>query len=133
MGGGAYPIWSPDGKWIYFRNSSYEDPFTKGVYRIRSDGSHFEQIIADSIFYDAVLSPDGEWIAYYSGDDLAVYRIRNDGSRKELLANIHPEVTFISWSPPIDKAWDYLILVGISVVFAGVGLGSQQRINKRGI
>ncbi|MCQ3929949.1 MAG: hypothetical protein DPW16_05785 [Chloroflexi bacterium] len=130
----ATPIgWSPDGKWIYFRNSSSEDSFTKGIYRIRSDGSYLEQIIADSILYDAVLSPDGEWIAYYSGDDLAVYRIRNDGSRKELLANTHPEVTFISWSPPINKSWDYLILVGISAIFAGAGLSSQKLINKRGI
>lgn len=130
----ATPIgWSPDGKWIYFRNSSYEDPFPEAIYRIRNDGSHLEQIVADSILYDAVLSPDGEWIAYYSGDDFAVYRIRNDGSHKELLANIHPEVTYISWSPPINKSWDYLILVGISAIFAGVGLSSQKLINTRGI
>ncbi|MBZ0321241.1 MAG: hypothetical protein K8L91_32805 [Anaerolineae bacterium] len=132
----AVPIsWSSDGEWIVLKDGDFESVASGGIYRITPDGSQFERLTDDNnhIWGDVELSSDGQWIAYGSNFGTELYQIRLDGSEKRLLANVQSEIIFINWSPPIDKSWDYLILVGMGAVLAGVGLSSQRLINKRGI
>jgi Tol biopolymer transport system component len=123
--------WSPDGNWIYLREGDFEDPITKGLYRMQPDGSQLQKITDEVIYYNAVLSPDGEWIAYFDLDEMALYRIRSDGSDKERLAKMHPEVTYISWSPIIDRSWNYFVLLGMGLFFIMAGFLLSVRQQKR--
>ncbi|KNG47794.1 tat pathway signal sequence domain-containing protein [Stemphylium lycopersici] len=60
---------SPDGEWVTFTSERNGDG-NSDIYRIRSDGSDLEQIIATSSMEDAgTISPDGSKIAYVSTAD----------------------------------------------------------------
>ncbi|KAK8185133.1 hypothetical protein HDK77DRAFT_316062 [Phyllosticta capitalensis] len=92
---------SPDGQWITFTSERSGDG-NSDIYRVRTNGTGLEKLIATPSFEDAgVISPDGKQLAYVSTAngyrsniwvmDLATGEARN-------LTNT-PETTGESWSP----------------------------------
>jgi Tol biopolymer transport system component len=59
----AGPLWSPDGKQVYYSNRS-------GIHRKAADGSGEEELLMKGGRYDRVrsVSPDGKVLLYGSGD-----------------------------------------------------------------
>ncbi len=79
------------GEWIYYEAASSklsgEDEvyFTKGIYRLKTDGSQKQQICADYV-RDMVVQ--GNWIYYCNDSDGGrLYRIRTDGSERTKLSD----------------------------------------------
>lgn len=73
---GHAPVWSPDGRWIVFR----DDRNLEGIddlYRIRPDGSREQRIDAG---HSPAFSPDGQLLAFIAAT-----------------ANGEPEVRMVSW------------------------------------
>jgi len=69
------------GDWVYYIDHS--EYFDRGyIYRMHLDGSNPELLSSDFAMYMNVL---GEWIYYYSSH--IIYRMRFDGSAKELICN----------------------------------------------
>jgi len=89
------PLWSPDGQWIVFV-SKRDGPC--GIYRVRPDGTD-QQCFTAKPAYDKYLqwSPDHQWIAYVTYN-WEVYRMRADGSERQLLANLR-WATNVTWLP----------------------------------
>ena len=60
-----FPVWSPDGQWIYYGSTSSE----VGIFRKRTDGSGTEELVLaarDSVMMNPYsISPDGRFIAYH--------------------------------------------------------------------
>jgi TolB protein len=40
----GWPVWSPDGRWIYFTSNRGQPPNTGQIFRMRPDGSNVEQL-----------------------------------------------------------------------------------------
>jgi len=59
-----YPVWSPDGRYVYFTSSRGGK---WGIYRKRSDGSGDEDLVMESEVETDVysVSPDGRFLAYH--------------------------------------------------------------------
>ena len=65
----ASPVWSPDGKWIYYR--IFVQANTSSIVRRASDGTGTEETVLSIPGFTAVpasLSPDGKYLAYLQGD-----------------------------------------------------------------
>jgi Tol biopolymer transport system component len=77
------PIWSPDGKWIYYcsiRSGQRE------IWRIPANGSTPQQVTRHGGF-DVVFSPDQRWI-YYSrlrASSTSIWRMSTDGGEEQML------------------------------------------------
>jgi len=90
------PTWSPDGKYIFFtskRMNNYEiysyNLYTDGLNRLTT---------SDGMERFPSASPDGKWIACYSGRNLVVFSIH--GSEVRVTAHdVRPDAEGPSWSP----------------------------------
>ncbi|HEY2018628.1 MAG TPA: protein kinase [Bryobacteraceae bacterium] len=76
-----YPVWTPDGRNIVFRNVNSPAP---GLYRIRSDGSGQAQRLTDGKLADIPysISPDGKHLAVFrngAGADLDIFTLPFEG------------------------------------------------------
>ena len=86
-GSSAYPIASPDGRWIAFQSNADGD---FEIYLVNRVGGQLRQLTQnDSWDRLAAWSPDGEWLIYSSdirGDQtFDLYKIRLDGSEAQPL------------------------------------------------
>ena len=85
----GYPCWSPDGEWIAFTDyheSSEEEGVWTAIHVVAAEGGEIRQITseADSVGDGPIaFTPDGEGIAFFSGDD--VKTIPLDGGPPEVL------------------------------------------------
>lgn len=71
------------GNWIYFTVSSGGSSTSKGLYKIRTDGSAHTQLTSDVSGSIGVI---GDWVYYAS--ERALYRVRTDGTQRTLLNNV---------------------------------------------
>jgi TolB protein len=61
------PQYRPDGRWIAF--TRFRSPELSAIYRVRTDGSHLQQLTAYATNASAPdWSPDGNWIIYDTHD-----------------------------------------------------------------
>lgn len=106
------PIFSPDGKWVYFLSTvQSRDKVIREVYRIRLDGSDINRLShTDDDVVDYIISPDGQTIAFalFYVDQLGVrrssiYTIRSDGSDRKQIAEGKGTNWMQSFSP--DGKW----------------------------
>lgn len=90
---GQDPIWSPDGRWVYF-NRHDPDSGEVALHRVRPDGSH-EEIVAEGVG-TLRFSPDGTRIAFVREGGLFI--MAPDGSE---VAGLIPGRTVdgFDWSP----------------------------------
>lgn len=101
---GDHFSWNPDGKQIAFAAATAPDAGPQ-IYIVNADGAGLTQITFDGDYnHQPSWSPDGEWIAFTHGADLAI--VRPDGSD---LTIIHrriggrPCILEPHWSP--DSQW----------------------------
>ena len=110
-----YPIWSPDETriaYIYNQKTSTGDAFDQQweLWAMDSNGKNPHPVIDSiSIMHSPIdWSPNGEWIAFVSFDNLEngtanacgdIYIVRFDGSDLTRLTNLEECATSISWSP----------------------------------
>jgi Tol biopolymer transport system component len=104
----AYPCWSPDGRWVAFTvwHEISEDESYYAIYMIPAEGGEPRQVTSalDSVGGGAIaFSPDGERIAFFSGD--AIKTIPIQGGRPAVLvagvqAGRHSQ---LAWSPDGSK------------------------------
>lgn len=72
--GESHPVFSPDGKWIYFNSNRSEDPDVDlerdDIWRMPSRGGEIEKIRTfDGPSSTFSISPDGQWIAFLGQED----------------------------------------------------------------
>ena len=76
---------APDGYVYFYCYKDYNG--TPGLYRSRYDGSGVEQVVEAEGIWN--INVAGDWIFYrvneFSGDDKTMYRVRTDGTQKELI------------------------------------------------
>ncbi len=72
------------GEWIYFTMSPGIMSKSKGIYKIRTDGSAYTQLANDVGVYN--ISVVGDWVYY--GSEYALYRVKIDGTERMLLNSI---------------------------------------------
>jgi serine/threonine-protein kinase len=88
------PVWSPDGRWIYFHSFRGGK---RGIYRMQADGTgEAEQLLeAESGVPVRDISPDGNYLAYCpgSGNDIDIFLLplAEGGSPQAFLADPHGE------------------------------------------
>ena len=116
--------WSPNGQWLILR--LVQSPY---VYlgRMRIDGSNLEYLNTQNLvdpwgFQERfqTWSPDGEWLIFrrdaFDGD-VALYRMRVDGSGMEQITHVPGNEQFIAWSPhPTSLPWNPVVLLGGGVL-----------------
>ena len=102
------PTWSPSGKHILF--TSDRDGIDD-LYRMNADGTNVRKIFEKwANRLNPTWSPDGRQIAYYRGDEQAIYIASIDGANEERLVNgWHPtwspngtEIAFVSLAENLD-------------------------------
>jgi len=103
-----YPCWSPDGRWVAFTvlHEISGDESYYAIYMIPAEGGEPRQVTSalDSVGGGAIaFSPDGERIAYFSGD--AIKTIPVQGGRPEVQvpgvqSGRHSQ---LAWSPDGKK------------------------------
>jgi Tol biopolymer transport system component len=100
------PVWSPDGKWIYFSRRPMPPNLDDDIMRIRSDGSGTAQFIINSAIaeYQAAISPDGTKLCYtrgpFGGTDADVYVALISGSSNGFdLSDTDLGAYNCTWSP----------------------------------
>ncbi|WP_425861192.1 TolB family protein [Arthrobacter sp. TWP1-1] len=101
------PKWSPDGKWITYNAFAFgDDPFTVGIWVMRSDGSNPRQLTDGAIDVEPVFSPDGKTIAFGRiGEDTpdgsmeSIHVINTDGTGMREVVPPRPALEHPDWSP----------------------------------
>ncbi|MCQ3930901.1 MAG: hypothetical protein DPW16_10625 [Chloroflexi bacterium] len=114
------PVWSPDGKWVYFSNNW-------DIYRVRSDGADLKLLSRggvpglDKLFVKA--SPNGEWISYL-GDVVdsstwELFVMRPDGSELRQLTTSEAGyyIRDYWWSPDGNQLLFHTELIDSSTAF----------------
>ncbi|MHB8410740.1 MAG: winged helix-turn-helix domain-containing protein [Candidatus Acidiferrales bacterium] len=110
----GWPVPDKTGKRVFVYGSDLKEEFV----RYDAKTKHFDPMLHDLQPIDAVSSsPDGQWIAYASSRDYAIWRSRTDGSEPLELTPSGIRALRPRWSPD-----------GKQVVFAGGHLGELTRI-----
>lgn len=103
----ANPVWSPDGKTIYFLSDLRSVSGILEIYSIGVDGSEMKRLTFDKYYdFNLALSPDGRKLAYISGHPKGdiiqrdIYAIMTqNGAELPQLTNDPLYETALSWSP----------------------------------
>jgi TolB protein len=113
------PVWSPDG-----RNLTYDEGHQ--IYILSSDGSN--QTLLDNSWSPA-WSPDGKRVAFVSrnGTSFQIYRVRVDGTEKELLTYSPSPISSLAWSPDGGKIAFLSSTDTIDEIYVMNADGSNQR------
>ncbi len=86
-GDNRYPVWTPDGRKIFFLS---HDPKSPGLYWVRSDGSGEAQRLTDGKFEDVpfTFTPDGNRLAFHrfgaNGSEIWTVPVDGDPERPRL-------------------------------------------------
>lgn len=130
--------WSPDGKQILYAITSPDAySFQRQYFIADADGQNtFPLAPMEQSVYFPDWSPDGEWITFTAeiqSSMSALFRIRRDGTNRQQLTHNRKEVTFHTWSPPIDIEWNRVqsFLVGIGMLAGGLSIAIFQRGKRR--
>ncbi len=96
------PLFSPDGKWLYFGTSRKDVP-NKVIFRIPVSGGESQEI-AQNVMSPPAISPDGNQIAFVREGGLII--VRTDGSGERMLSRRPTNSSWyeswgsnMSWSP----------------------------------
>jgi Tol biopolymer transport system component len=107
--GEAYPCWSPDGQWVAFTDESgstsgKED--SRAIYMVPAERGEVRQVTSalDSVGGGAIaFSPDGERIAFFSGDAIKAIPVQG-GRSAVLVAGVQSgRHSRLAWSPDGTK------------------------------
>lgn len=71
--------------WIYFVNGDAADKGFLRLYKMRSDGSDLQKLSDDIIRYYDGINIAGEWIYYKNDKDDEFYKMKLDGSERQLV------------------------------------------------
>ncbi len=71
--------------WIYFVNGDAADKGYLRLYKMQSDGSDLQKLSDDEIRYYDGINVAGEWIYYKNAKDDEFYKIKLDGSERQLV------------------------------------------------
>ncbi|HXE97048.1 MAG TPA: hypothetical protein VN642_11615, partial [Dongiaceae bacterium] len=101
------PDWSQDGRWIFFYSRRETGP---GIYRIKTDGSGEQQIVAGPALSPAV-SPNGR-VAFADrvNDHWRIFSVAQDGSDRRLESDEMHDY----WAPKFDPGSGRMICHGSS-------------------
>jgi len=103
----ANPVWSPDGKTIYFLSDLRSVSGILEIYSIGIDGKELKRLTFDQLYdFNLALSPDGRKLAYISGHpkddsiqrDIYVINPQNGAALPQITNDPLYETSF-SWSP----------------------------------
>ena len=77
---GDSPEWSPDGQWIVFHTSQYDNVLTErdnsAIYLMKSDGSQRRRITdREGYYYGPIWSPDGTRVAFEADHQIYILAI----------------------------------------------------------
>ena len=106
------------GDWLIYQQESLS---TNSIRRMQANGSQNELLALKAEFL--TLSPDGEWIYYRTNPEgSAIYRMRKDGSDKQLLTDGHKFIDFFGWIPAADLPYHPLtgLLIGGMMLLGGI-------------
>ncbi|MCI0709263.1 MAG: hypothetical protein L0154_03790 [Chloroflexi bacterium] len=94
-GWASQAAWSPNGKWIAYRDYDQVD-----VFKMRSDGTEIQNLTRTVNTGEGLVGWDssGEWL-YFADEQGEVLRMRNDGSEVESFPNIpwYPSEWYQDW------------------------------------
>ena len=102
------PTWSPSGKYILWTS---DRDGGNDIYRMNADGTNVRRIFKKwATRSNPTWSPDGRQIAYFRGDEEAIYIASIDGTNEKRLVNgWHPtwspdgtEIAFVSLAGSVD-------------------------------
>ncbi len=89
-GWNLFPVWSPDGRWIYFTSAAVPDKST--IMRVPADGSGRPEVVREmsSLIRTISISPDGGWLMLDrfedNNADLLLLPLEREGDARPFLA-----------------------------------------------
>jgi DNA-binding winged helix-turn-helix (wHTH) protein/Tol biopolymer transport system component len=102
---GVYPIWSADGRGVFFVRNDYKE-----LDRANADGTGVQRIATATLIGSPHLSPDGSRIRFSAGSDGELWQVGADGSNPHPILAGQKFAFGGAWSPDgkvyFFSAWD---------------------------